>query len=111
MYEIWLMLNILWEIVRGVWPALALLFVVWLALLVAARARLCAGRRVALLVGAIVAVLAFLALPSLTGSSLGEMRYWVDWASLAGMALGFGLAAGLFALPFAGLWHRRAHPI
>jgi hypothetical protein len=39
------------------------------------------------------------------------LRYWVDWASLAGMALGFGLAAGLFALPFAGLWRRQANPI
>jgi hypothetical protein len=61
MYEIWLMLNILWEIARGAWPVLALLLVVWLAVLVAARTRLCAGRGVALALGAAVAVLAALA--------------------------------------------------
>lgn len=31
MYEIWLMLNIVWEIALGVWPLLLMAAVLWLA--------------------------------------------------------------------------------
>ena len=100
MYEIWLVLNILYEIALTVWPQLLVIALVWLALMLAARRRL-AGRslRGALLLGALVAVALFFALPSLTQSSLANMDYWVDWASLSGMALGFGAAAAIFLWP------------
>ena len=96
MYEIWLMMNIVWEIALGFWPLLVVGVLAWLALLVAAvrhrRPQWRHGLPLALAAGAAVAVLAFLAVPSLTRSSLGELRYWVDWANLLGIAAGAGAA-------------------
>ena len=57
MYEIWLAMNIVYEIALGIWPLLALLLAVWVALLVAARGRLGTRQvRQALLLGALAAV-------------------------------------------------------
>jgi hypothetical protein len=103
MYEIWLVLNILWEIARDAWPLLVAAAVLWAVLMVtAARRRGAAwGRGLpgAVAVGAIVAVAAFLLVPGLTKSSLGEMRYWVDWANLVGIALAIGAVGVAFAWP------------
>jgi hypothetical protein len=108
MYELWLMLNIAWGIALAAWPVLALVFVAWLVLMGAAlrRASVGWGRHAfwALQIGGLAAVIVFLTLPSLTRSSLRDVAYWVDWASLAGLALGAGAAAGLFALPIIALW-------
>lgn len=113
MYEIWLMLNILWEMALGVWPLLAAVVLAWAVMLVLAwrGARNPAGARrrapgLALAVGAAAAVAAFVALPTLTGSSLRELAYWVDWLSLAGVALGVGAAAFLLAWPLVKLLRR-----
>jgi hypothetical protein len=72
MYEVWLFLNILWEIALGILP---------------------------LLLGAIVAVAAFLLVPGSTRSSLAEMSHWVGWANLVAIAAGFGGVVALFAWP------------
>jgi len=40
-----------------------------------------------------------LIIPGAIGSSLSELRYWVDWVALAGMAVGFGGAAAVFTWP------------
>ncbi|MBP8143690.1 MAG: hypothetical protein KAY56_00010 [Inhella sp.] len=103
MYEIWLMLNIGWEIAREIAPWLLGALLLWLALLALARRRLCGARRPAAGLGLAVALLAVLLLPGLTQSGLGELSYWVDWAALIGMALGFGLAAALFTWPLLAL--------
>lgn len=104
MYEIWLALNIVYEITLGVWPALLVLLLVWIALLVAARGRLSAhALRPALALGALVAAALVLAVPSLTQSSLANMGYWVDWANLLAIALGLGALAAVFAWPLAAL--------
>jgi hypothetical protein len=114
MYELWLMLNIAWGIALGVWPVLALALVVWLVLMGAALRRRGVGwgrpMRGVLLAGALVAVTVLLTLPALTRSSLRDVAYWVDWASLAGLALGTGVAAGLFALPILALWRSAPPP-
>jgi hypothetical protein len=104
MYEIWLAMNIVYEIALGVWPLLALLLAVWLGLLVAARGRL-GGRQVrqAALLGALVAVALFFSVPTLTQSSLANMGYWVDWANLLAIALGLGALAAVFSVPLLGL--------
>jgi hypothetical protein len=104
MYEIWLVMNIVYEIALGVWPLLALLLAVWVVTLVAARGRL-GGRQVrqALLLGALVAVALFFSVPTLTQSSLANMGYWVDWANLLAVALGLGALAAVFSLPLLGL--------
>lgn len=114
MYEIWLALNIFYEIALTVWPALLVLALVWLALMLAARARLSArALRGALALGSLVAVVLFFALPALTQSALSNMGYWVDWANLLAMALGFGAAAALLLWPALALWCpycKSAHP-
>ncbi len=108
MYEIWLAMNIVYEIALGVWPLLALLLAVWVALLVAARGRLGAHQvRQALLLGALVAVALFFSVPALTQSSLSNMGYWVDWANLLAIALGLGALAAVFSVPLFGLAARR----
>lgn len=104
MYEIWLAMNIVYEIALGIWPLLALLLSVWVALLVAARGRLGARQvRQAALLGALVAVALFFSVPTLTQSSLAKMGYWVDWANLLAVALGLGALAAVFSLPLLGL--------
>ena len=111
MYEIWLTLNIVYELALGLWPWLAALAV--LGLLLALRAR---GRDWrASLPGAIalalaVAAVVFFAAPGWVGSSLGEMAYWVDWANLLGIAAAWGVAAMALAWPLlTGLRRRTRH--
>lgn len=104
MYEIWLALNIVFEIALTVWPALLALALVWLALMLAARAHLSTrALRRALALGALLAAAAVFILPALTQSSLANMGYWVDWANLLAIALGFGAAAALYAWPLMAL--------
>jgi hypothetical protein len=111
MYEIWLVLNILWEIALTVWPVLLAGAAAWVVLAaIAARRPARAWRRsraLAIGVGVLVAILAFLMVPSLTRSSLSELRYWVDWANLLAIALGAGALGAAFAWPVAAL---RASP-
>ena len=110
MYEIWLVLNILWEIALGAAPWLLAALAVWIALMVTAARRGAAWRAGlggAAAVAAVVAVVAFLWVPGATRSSLGELRYWVDWANLAGVALGFAGAAALLVWPLFALKRRR----
>jgi len=104
MYEIWLAMNIVYEIALSAWPALALALALWLGLLWAARARL-GGQalRPALAVGALAAVALFFTVPALTQSAFANMGYWVDWANLLAIALGLGLLAALFAWPVVAL--------
>ena len=111
MYELWLMLNIVWETLVQAWPlvlalGLALALAVGLAL---ARRGADWGRawRTALAGAVLVGVLAFLALPGLTRSSLGELKYWVDWLALAGIAAACAALAVALLLPLAALWQRR----
>ncbi len=103
MYEIWLMLNIAWEIALGLWPWLLAAVGLWLGLLVLAlRSRWPRWRTTlpaALLASAVIAGLAFVMLPGWTLSALSEMRYWVDWATLAGLAAAAGGLALAFAWP------------
>lgn len=104
MYEIWLMLNIVYEIALTIWPLLAVGLALWLALLWLARRRLGQGAwRPAALVGAGAALVLFFSVPGLTQSSLSNMGYWVDWANLLAVALGLGVLAGVLAWPLLAL--------
>lgn len=104
MYEIWLMLNIVYEIALPLWPGLLALLVVWLVLLAKARGP-ALGRQggPALVLGAAAAALLFVGLPSLTQSSLGNLGYWVDWAFVAAVAVAGGVAVGLLLWPLLAL--------
>jgi hypothetical protein len=103
MYEIWLVLNILWEMAVGSAAAVLGALALWVVLMVAALrrrgARWGAGLPLALLAGVVVAALAFVVVPAAVGSSFGDMGYWVDWANLAAIAAGFGAVAVAFAWP------------
>lgn len=50
-------------------------------------------------VGVVVAVLAFISLPTLTNSSFGMLAGALDYLSLIGASIGFGVLFGLLALP------------
>ena len=107
MYEIWLVLNILWELALGAWPLLLMAGLAWLALMAWAMsrpgARWSAAVPSALALAAAAAVAGFLAVPRFTGSSLGELAYWVDWANLGAIAVAIGLVALAFAWPLLAL--------
>ena len=111
MYEIWLMLNIVWENLLAAWPLVLVLVLVFAGLTWAALSRRGSAWRaawpVALGGAIIVGALAFLGLPSLTGSSLGELKYWVDWLALAGLAGGFALVTAALLLPLTALLKRQ----
>ncbi|MGB3450270.1 MAG: hypothetical protein WBA58_07205 [Giesbergeria sp.] len=111
MYEIWLVINIVYEIALTVWPLLILALVMWLALMWPARSRL-GGQslRHALVLGAVAVVTLFFSLPSLTHSSFANMGYWVDWANLLAMALALGTLCGLFLWPLLALHLKSVGP-
>lgn len=111
MYEFWLVMNVVWEIALSVWPLLASAAVVWLVLMAVAWRRPVAQWRGALPfamgLAVVAAVIGFVGVPMATRSSLQELAYWVDWANLASIALGIGVAALAFAWPAGVLWQRR----
>ena len=104
MYELWLMLNIVWEIALGLWPLLLGGVLLWLVLLAStwrrAQGQWGPGLGLAMLVAVGVGIAALLLIPGWTRSSLSELGYWVDWANLMALAA----AAGGLALAFAWPW-------
>jgi hypothetical protein len=106
MYEIWLLLNIAYENLRAELPVVLLALLVWIGLMVLSLRQAAPGspRRavaVALGVGVVAMLLGFVLLPALTNSSIAELKYWVDWLALSGLALGLGAVAAAFAWPIA----------
>lgn len=103
MYEIWLVMNIAWEIAVGLWPLLLAAALLWTVLLLTAWRRPGTRWRPAVLpavgIGAVVMLAAVLLVPGWSRSSLSEMGYWVDWANLLTVAGGFGAAAWAWAWP------------
>jgi hypothetical protein len=106
MYEIWLTLNILWELAAGAWPAVAASLLLWLVVVSLACLRRVSWRRSflpALLLSAAAAAVAFLAIPGWTKSSLSELGYWVDWLNLLALAAAAGGITAAFAWPLIGM--------
>lgn len=100
MYEIWLAMNIVYEIASDLLPALVSLALVWTVMVVINRKKLVRASGAALAaVAVLVALASALALPSLSKSSLADMGYWVDWVSLLGLAAGVGVATALLLWP------------
>ncbi len=106
MYEVWLMMNIVWEWSLAQWPvvlALLLLLTGWAAVglvrLLGARGFRWSWAALAALVGGTVGLWLW---PALVGSSVSEMRYLVDWMVGLGMAGATAVVALLLALPWLG---------
>jgi NO-binding membrane sensor protein with MHYT domain len=111
MHEVWLALNRAYELALSALPLVTVVAGSWLALMWAARDGLSARQLpLALGVGLLAAVVAALAVPPLTGASLADMGYWLDWASLAAVALGFGAVVALLAWPVVCLLRQPALP-
>ena len=110
MYEIWLVMNIVWEIALGLWPLLAAAGIAWFVLLGLAwrspAAQWRSAAPLALGLALVAALVGFLAIPAATKSSLRELSYWVDWANLTAIALGIGAATLAYAWPAGVLWRR-----
>jgi hypothetical protein len=111
MYEIWLALNILFEIMlanRGlVIVYLAIVVILFLLALRSPRGAWGRGLRMAIVIGLGGAVIAFIALPGLTDSSFGNVGYWIDWLNLIAMSAGVGAGIGLLVWPLATMLRRR----
>lgn len=112
MYEIWLTLNILFELGMQYLPAVIGTVVLWLALMLFAATRPGAGWKKALapafIIGLIATAITFSITPAMTKSSFANMGYWVDWMNLFFYAAAFGAVAAALAWPIAACLHRKA---
>jgi hypothetical protein len=100
MYEIWLMLNIVFEIALTIKLELAIALLVLIALtLLSAKKWQKIMIKPSIYLGLLVGVISFFTIPSLTNSSISEMGYWVDWANLISIALGSGVASMFYIYP------------
>ena len=104
MYEIWLALNVLFELALANRALVLFFLVLWLALmafvLLRGRANWSGALPSALLAFVLAGVATLVGFPSLVQSSLSDMRYWVDWANLIAIAAGIGGVVALFVWPF-----------
>lgn len=55
--------------------------------------------RSSLLVGGIVGAIALLLVVPATGADFGDLRGWIDYTTMLGAGVGFGLAAALVSYP------------
>ncbi|MDY0071057.1 MAG: hypothetical protein RBR77_00225 [Thauera sp.] len=103
MYEIWLTLNILYELGLQYLPLIIATTVLWAVLMLLAvrrpQRRWGQALRPAVLVALLVTVITFFITPGLTQSSFANMGYWVDWGNLFLYAAAFGAVGGALAWP------------
>lgn len=102
-YDIWLALNIFWEIALGKLSIILLAGVIWIIITTIALSKRYIHwgtvLRTALIPAGIVAVVMFFLFPGQSFASLADMGYWVDWAVLSAIALGFGAVTFMYAVP------------
>lgn len=110
MYEIWLTLNILYELGLQYLPVVIGTALLWLALMAVAAAR---GRadwdaalKPAIAIAVVVTAITFFVTPGMTQSSFANMGYWVDWGNLLLYAAAFGAVGGALAWPVAAMMRR-----
>jgi hypothetical protein len=105
-YEIWLGMNIMWEIALGFVSYIVIAAIIWLAISVVTiqkKASWFAAFKSTFVIGAVVTVVAFFTLPTLTLSSFSDMNYWLDWVTLTIMSVGVGAVIFGFIWPFMAL--------
>ncbi|MER2553472.1 MAG: hypothetical protein ABTQ28_09395 [Thauera sp.] len=110
MYEIWLTLNILFELSLQYLPAVIGSLTLWLVLMTIAAARGGAAWRKALgpaiAIGIVVTAITFFVTPGMTQSSFANMGYWVDWGNLFLYAAAFGAVGAALAWPIVAMRRR-----
>jgi len=103
-------LSVLLEVIRPLLPFLIALIILDAILLIMALRRgtlVTSGAiRLAVLFGAIAAVVTFFVAPALTASSFANLSGALDYLSLVGGALGVGVAVALLTWPPAALFQR-----
>ena len=104
LYNLWLGLNIAYEILLPMLWLLVLLAVVWSATLVLALVRAPKGQWRKTLptsgaIGAIAMVLAFVLFPGVAGSSFADVNQFADWLFAIGTAVGIGVALWVLTWP------------
>lgn len=96
-------LSVLLEFIRPLLPVLILILIIDLVLLVVALRRgtlmTAAAIRLPILIGAIVAVIAFFIAPALTNSSFANLTGALDYLSLVGGSLAVGALVALLTWP------------
>ena len=105
-YEIWLGMNIMWEIALSFLSYILIAAIIWLAISFVTyqkKASWLVAFKSTFIIGLIVTVIAFFTLPTLTLSSFRDMNYWLDWATLTLMACGVGAVVFGFIWPFMAL--------
>ncbi|MFT3757669.1 hypothetical protein [Thauera sp.] len=112
MYEIWLTLNILFELGLQYLPQVVASLLLWAMLMLFAATRPGVGWRRGLVpafaVGIGVTAITFFITPGMTKSSFANMGYWVDWMNLFFYAAAFGAVAAALAWPIAASLRRAA---
>jgi hypothetical protein len=107
MYEIWLAMNILYEVAWNYMPfvlSVIVLFAILLTYAIQHQAAWRRGIKGGIVGGIVITVLTFLMFPYLTKSSLSNLGYWIDYVFLLQIAVGFGLVFGLgFVWPLTAL--------
>ncbi len=110
MYEIWLTLNILFELGLAYLPAVLGTALLWLVLMGLAATRGNAGWRKAtkpaLAIFVVVTAITFFITPGMTKSSFANVSYWVDWGNLFLYAAAFGAVGAALAWPLAAMMRR-----
>ena len=93
MYEIWLVMNIVYEIALSMWPLLAIVLAVWLLMLWAARARLggAAGRQ-AWVLGLVLGALVWWVLVAQGAAQSTSVPIWQ--LLVGGFLVGYGARLG-----------------
>ena len=117
LYEIWLGLNIFWELALANPGVIAAIGGAWLLLaaFVLSRKPLCsacaawrAAMSRALMLAVAIGAVAFFLIPGATQSSFDAMGYWLDWATVTGLAAASAGIAFAFLLPLLALCHGAA---
>lgn len=112
MYEIWLAINVVYELALAHLPVVLFFLALWIALtgfvVLRGRANWRGAFPAALLAWVLASAAAFFGVPAATQSALSDMRYWVDWANLVAIAAGLGGIVALFVWPFIAGMARRA---
>lgn len=112
MYEIWLMINIIFEIALTIKVELAIALLVLIALILASVKKW--QRRMikpSIYLGLLMGVISFFTIPSLTKSSITEMGYWVDWANLSSIAIGLGVTSMFYIYPVLALLNKESKSV